>query len=199
MSIYNSQVAFKSGEGFNSAKGVALCGFSTEPYNNGETAQAKIGTVAHNTLLPCTPVIIKNDTAEPTGTGVYNGLNEKSLVVEKVATEQGDAVDGVILDDNCMMNDDDAGGMPLVDGFVSVALCDSGKELFMPCADDVIGKPLSTVLYWDATNKQLTATTGTNVPMPSLRILSSVVDAKVRVLDGMEVKWKDTKAVLVRI
>ena len=63
--IYAGNTGLGKGNAFSSATGVALCGFVQNQYDlSANTLQAKIGALEPNTLLPCTPVVIKNDNTE---------------------------------------------------------------------------------------------------------------------------------------
>lgn len=197
MSIYTNNIGFKKGEGFSSAKGVAICGFTQNRY---ETAQAKVGSVALNTLLPCTPVIINNDSTPTAGRENLAGLNPTTFVISKVAAAQNDIVDGFILESTACIEDENGnGGLPIPGGVVDIALIGSGARVFLPADDGLANKPLSTVLYWDATNLKLTATSGSNVKLEGVRMVSSVVKGKRRKLNVSTVEWEDVSCVEVRL
>ena len=128
--IYQGNTGFGKGQGFSAATGTALCGFPQNQYNPAsDTLQAKIGALEPNTLLPCTPVVIKNDNTEANGTDNMTGFNPKTFVIEKAVASESDVIDGFILESpQNIVDNAGSGGLPLSHGIVPIAKIGSGED-----------------------------------------------------------------------
>lgn len=177
MSIYNSNTKIK--DAFKPAKESILAGFLSNPYSS-TSAQAKVeGDTAE--FLPAIAVEIKNDTAE-----LGSGYSPTALKIDKIATTK---VDGFILESETMEVDGDS-IKPISDGTVQVALFGSGIRTYLPCETDLSNVNLSDVVYYDETNKTITANSADTIPT-KLRIVGSVVSGykREKQSDG-SVIWK---------
>ena len=199
--IYEGNTGLGKGKAFFPAAGAALCGFPQNQYNPAaSTLQAKIGDLEPNTLLPCTPVVIKNDNTEANGTGNMTGFNPKTFVIEKAAASNSDVIDGFILESaqNIVDNAGNA-GLPLSHGIVPIAKIGSGVEVFLPCNANLVGVALSTALYWDPSNNELTTSASSTCALTGVQLLSSVVNGRKRKLNVDTVEWEDCTCVLVKL
>lgn len=199
--IYAGNNGIPAGEAFKPATGTALCGFRQNQYTIGAfTTQAKIGNLDPKTLLPCTPVSIKNDNTTANGTDIFTGFNPKTFAVEKAAAANTDKIDGFILEDSMYVTDESGNaGMPLEHGVVQVGKIGSGVQVFLPANANLVNVNLSTALYWDPTNKEITTTSTDMIALTGVQLLSSVVNGKVRKLTGDTVAWEDCTCVLVQL
>lgn len=199
--IYAGNNGIPQGEAFKSATGVALCGFRQNQYTIGAfTTQAKIGNLDPKTLLSCTPVSIKNDNAEANGTDMFTGFNPKTFAVEKAVASNTDKIDGFILEDGMYVTDEAGNaGIPLEHGTVQVGKIGSGVQVFLPANANLVNVNLSTVLYWDPTNKEITTTSADMIALTGVQLLSSVVNGKARKLTGDTIAWEDCTCVLVQL
>ena len=199
--IYQGNTGLGKGKAFFPAAGLALCGFPQNQYNPAaSTLQAKIGALEPNTLLPCTPVVIKNDNTEPNGTGNMTGFNPKTFVIEKAAASNSDVIDGFILESPQNIVDSSGNaGLPLSHGIVPIAKIGSGVEVFLPCNANLVGVALSTALYWDPTNNELTASNTSTCALTGVQLLSSVINGKKRKLNADTVEWTDCTCALVKL
>lgn len=195
--IYKGNSGLKKGQGFLPADGLALCGFVQNQYNPAsDTMQAKIGDLDPKTLLPCTPVIIKNDNAEANGTGNMTGFNPKTFIIEKIADT---SIDGFILESpQNMVDNSGSSGLPLPHGIVPIAKIGSSIEVFLPCNINLVNVSISTPLYWDTANNELTKD-NTKIALTRVQLLSSVVNGKKRKLNTDTVEWEDVNCVLVKL
>lgn len=159
MSIYNNNNAidnaFKSGE-------TILAGYLNNP-TKAISAQAKVeGDTSE--LLPACAVEIQNEVA-----GLGEGYSPSAIKITKIAT---DKVDGFILESETMVWDE--GAVKALDGgTVQVALFGSGIRTYLPCASDIAGINLSAPIYYDKTQKVITAS-ASGVATP-LRVVGAVV------------------------
>lgn len=201
MSIYNSFMPFTKGEGFSPATGMTICGFAEDQYLHGKTAQASVGSVPVNTLLPCTAVVITNDTTPATGTQGMKGFNPNSYVISKVVADgDQDVVSGFVLEgNNTLVDENGSGGLPMEGGRVNIGLIGSGTEVFLPCADDMIGFTLSFPVYWNPTTGLITKQHEGSALLIGASVVSSVVDGVKRKLNGEKVEWETVKCVKVRL
>lgn len=199
--IYAGNTGLGKGDAFSSATGVALCGFVQNQYDlSANTLQAKIGSLEPNTLLPCTPVVIKNDNTEANGTDNMTGFNPKTFVINKAVSASSDVIDGFILESPQNMVDNSGnGGLPLPHGIVPVGKIGSGIQVFLPCNANLVGVALSTALYWDPTNNELTNSNSSTCALSGVQLLSSVVNGKKRKLNVDTVEWTDVTCVLVEL
>lgn len=199
--IYQGNTGLGKGEAFFPATGVALCGFSQNQYNvSATTLQAKIGALEPSKLLPCTPVIINNDNTEANGTGNMTGFNPKTFVISKAAASASDVIDGFILESPQNIVDSSGNaGLPLEHGVVPIAKIGSGIEVFLPCNANLVNVSLSTALYWDTTNKEITTVNTGTCALTGVKLLSSVVNGKRRKLNTNTVEWEDCTCVLVKL
>lgn len=199
--MYQGNTGLGKGEAFFPATGVALCGFVQNQYNPAaNTLQAKIGALEPNTLLPCTPVVIKNDNTEPNGTDNMTGFNPKTFVIEKAAASGSDVIDGFILESpqNVVDNAGNA-GLPIAHGMVPIAKIGSNIQVFLPCNANLVGIALSTALYWDPSAGEITTSNSSTCTLTGVQLLSSVVNGKKRKLNVNKVEWEDCTCVLVQL
>lgn len=201
MSIYNSSTPFKKGTGFLPATGTTICGFAEDQYLHGSTAQASVGTVDVSTLLPCTAVVIKNDTTPATGTNGMKGFNPNSYVITKVvATKDTDTIGGFVLEgNNTVINENSDTGMVLKGGRVNVGLLGSRTEVYLPCADDMVGFELGDQVFWNPTNNQITKDSTHGTLLIGVSVVSSVIDGAKRKVVGDAIQWETVKCVKVRL
>ena len=199
--IYEGNTGLGKSKAFLPATGAALCGFPQNQYNPAaSTLQAKIGALEPNTLLPCTPVVIKNDNTEPNGTDNMIGFNPKTFVIEKAAALGSDVIDGFILESPQNIVDSSGNaGLPLSHGIVSVGKIGSGVEVFLPCNANLVNIALSTALYWDPSAGEITTSNSSTCTLTGVQLLSSVVNGKKRKLNGDTVEWEDCTCVLVKL
>ena len=199
--MYQGNTGLGKGEAFFPAAGAALCGFVQNQYNPAaNTLQAKIGALEPNTLLPCTPVVIKNDNTEPNGTDNMTGFNPKTFVIEKAAASGSDVIDGFILESPQNVVDNAGnGGLPIAHGMVPIAKIGSNIQVFLPCNANLVGVALSAALYWDPTNNELTTSNTSTCALTGVQLLSSVVNGKKRKLNVDKVEWEDCTCVLVQL
>lgn len=199
--IYEGNTGLGKGKAFFPATGVALCGFPQNQYNPAaSTLQAKIGDLEPNTLLPCTPVVIKNDNTEANGTGNMTGFNPKTFVIEKTVASNSDVIDGFILESAQNIVDNAGnGGLPLSHGIVPIAKVGSGVEVFLPCNANLVNAALSTALYWDPSTGEITTSNSSTCTLTGVQLLSSVVNGKKRKLNVDTVEWEDCTCVLVKL
>ena len=199
--IYAGNTGLGKGNAFSSATGVALCGFVQNQYDlSANTLQAKIGALEPNTLLPCTPVVIKNDNTKANGTDNMTGFNPKTFVINKAVAASSDVIDGFILESPQNMVDNSGnGGLPLPHGIVPIGKIGSGIQVFLPCNANLVGVALSTVLYWDPTNNELTTSNTSTCALTGVQLLSSVVNGKKRKLNVDTVEWTDCTCALVKL
>ena len=199
--MYQGNTGLGKGEAFFPATGVALCGFVQNQYNPAaNTLQAKIGALEPNTLLPCTPVVIKNDNTEPNGTDNMTGFNPKTFVIEKAVASGSDVIDGFILESpqNVVDNAGNA-GLPIAHGMIPIAKIGSNIQVFLPCNANLIGIALSTALYWDTSAGEITTSNSSTCTLTGVQLLSSVVNGKKRKLNVDKVEWEDCSCVLVKL
>ena len=199
--IYAGNTGLGKGNAFSSATGVALCGFVQNQYDlSANTLQAKIGALEPNTLLPCTPVVIKNDNTEPNGTDNMTGFNPKTFVIEKVVASNSDVIDGFILESaQNIVDNAGSGGLPLSHGIVPIAKIGSGVEVFLPCNANLVNAALSTALYWAPSAGEITTSNSSTCTLTGVQLLSSVVNGKKRKLNVDKVEWEDCTCVLVKL
>ena len=199
--IYQGNTGFGKGQGFSAATGTALCGFPQNQYNPAsDTLQAKIGELEPNTLLPCTPVVIKNDNTAPNGTDNMTGFNPKTFVIEKAVASNSDVIDGFILESaQNIVDNAGSGGLPLSHGIVPIAKIGSGVEVFLPCNANLVNAALSTALYWDTSAGEITTSNSYTCTLTGVQLLSSVVNGKKRKLNVDKVEWEDCTCVLVKL
>ena len=199
--IYAGNTGLGKGNAFSSATGVALCGFVQNQYDlSANTLQAKIGALEPNTLLPCTPVVIKNDNTEPNGTDNMTGFNPKTFVIEKVVASNSDVIDGFILESaQNIVDNAGSGGLPLSHGIVPIAKIGSGVEVFLPCNANLVNAALSTALYWAPSAGEITTSNSSACTLTGVQLLSSVVNGKKRKLNVKKVEWEDCTCVLVKL
>ena len=199
--MYQGNTGLGKGEAFFPATGVALCGFVQNQYNPAaNTLQAKIGALKPNTLLPCTPVVIKNDNTEPNGTDNMTGFNPKTFVIEKAVASGSDVIDGFILESpqNVVDNAGNA-GLPIAHGMVPIAKIGSNIQVFLPCNANLVGIALSTALYWDPSAGEITTSNSSTCTLTGVQLLSSVVNGKKKKLNVDKVEWEDCTCVLVQL
>lgn len=199
--IYSGNSGLTKGQGFSAANGIALCGYQQNQYNpSALSLQAKIGDLEPNTLLPCTPVVIKNDTAEALGTDSMVRFNPKNFVIEKAVTAHTDVIDGFILESPSYITDEAGnGGLVINGGMAAAAKIGSGVEVFLPANANLINTPLSTALYWDPAANELTKETSNTILLKNVQMLSSVIKGRKRKLNSKSVEWADVTCVLVRL
>ena len=199
--MYQGNTGLGKGEAFFPATGVALCGFVQNQYNPAaNTLQAKIGALEPNTLLPCTPVVIKNDNTKPNGTDNMTGFNPKTFVIEKAVASGSDVIDGFILESpqNVVDNAGNA-GLPIAHGMVPIAKIGSNIQVFLPCNANLVGIALSTALYWDPSAGEITTSNSSTCTLTGVQLLSSVVNGKKKKLNVDKVEWEDCTCVLVQL
>lgn len=181
MSIYDP---FQAIDGFSSAgEGVALCGYLSNPYDS-ITAQAlvKDGQVIYSGLA----VEIKNNSAQ---SSVYEGRMPDGLEIDKVADSK---VDGFVLESEAMLIENGTSLAP-AGSVVQIAMFGSGVRTFLPCETDLSGVNLSQKVYYNKTNKTLTATSNNNIETP-LKLVGSAIKGKKRTETG----WADCNCIEVQ-
>lgn len=181
MSIYDP---FQAIDGFSSAgEGVALCGYLSNPYDC-TTAQAlvKDGQTIYSGLA----VEIKNNSVQST---VYEGRMPDGLEIDKVADSK---VDGFVLESEAMLIENGTSLAP-AGSVVQIAMFGSGVRTFLPCETNLSGVNLSQKVYYDKTNKTLTATSSNNIETP-LKLVGSAIKGKKRTETG----WADCNCIEVQ-
>ena len=155
--------------------------------------QAKVDTTS--LIVPGAAIVVQN-TNQASTQGAGKGLNPNVLHIQGEAP--GEVFNGfLIANETDILLPDDKAAHPVQGQIVNIALFGSGIELYLPCNANVANVNLNTPIYWDAVNKVLTTTAGTN-PLP-LKLLSPAVDGVKYIVKGNIADYADTKCVRVQL
>lgn len=181
----------KSFVGPSSAK--PICGQYLDNFYKNSLVQARLDIA--DAVAPGQAVNIK--TANTSG-GAGNGLNPNVLIISSVA-DTSNAFEGFLLaSETDVLHDDETAPRPVKSQIVNVAILGSGQELYLPCDASLQNKDITTAVYWDVANAQLT-TTSTNNVLLNITLLSNVVDGvQYKIVSG-KCNFADTKCIKVRI
>lgn len=149
-----------------------------------------------DTVAPGIAVNIKNTAHSGTPAGA--GLNPNVLTISSVANTT-EAFEGFLLaSETDVLLDGDKAAHPVKGQIVNVAVLGSGIELYVPCDASVGGKDITTAVYWDVANNQLTTTADGNVLL-DVTMLSPVIDGVKFVMNNGACEYANTKCVRIKL
>lgn len=192
MGIYDGTKGLKNS--FNSAKGYPLCGYLSNPYD-ALSCQAVVPTTTPEVYLPCAAVVLKNGAEAG---DIQAGFNPDSIYIEKIA-DKDSKIDGFVMESET--NIIEQGKVePIAQGTVQIAKIGSGAITFLPCNVDLAGVPLSTQVYWNIENNELTKTAATDKTIAiNIQILGSVVKGQKRKSNSGSIEWTDCNCIQVKL
>lgn len=192
MGIYDGTKGLKNA--FSSAKGYALCGYLSNPYD-ALSCQAIVPATNPEKYIPCTAVVLKNGTEAG---DIQSGFNPDNIYIEKVA-DKDSKIDGFVMESET--NIIEQGKLePIAQGTVQIAKIGSGSITFLPCNEDLAGVPLSTQVYWNIESGELTKTnTADKTIALNITILGSVVKGQKRKSNAGAIEWASCNCIQVKL